>query len=85
MMAGSTIIASDPVIVPMQPSTFVLGAKEIIDLMHEAADFTPNLESAFRINCKTVNMARCSRVSQFRWQDNCLTGGYDLHIADNFI
>ena len=57
-VARSAIMASDLVLVPVQPSPYdVWAAKEIIDLMHEAAVFKPSLRCAFTINRKIVNTA----------------------------
>jgi chromosome partitioning protein len=57
-VARSAIMASDLVLVPVQPSPYdVWAAKEIIDLIHEATVFKPNLKSAFAINRKIVNTA----------------------------
>ncbi len=57
-VARSAIMASDLVLVPVQPSPYdVWAAKEIVDLMHEAAVFKPGLKSAFAINRKIVNTA----------------------------
>lgn len=57
-VARSAIMASDLVLVPVQPSPYdVWAAKEIIDLIHEATIYKPNLKSAFVINRKIVNTA----------------------------
>ena len=57
-VARSAIMASDLVLVPVQPSPYdVWAAKEIIDLMGEAMVFKPDLKSAFAINRKIVNTA----------------------------
>jgi chromosome partitioning protein len=57
-VARSAIMASDLVLVPVQPSPYdVWAAKEIIDLMTEAAIFKPSLKTAFTINRKIVNTA----------------------------
>jgi chromosome partitioning protein len=57
-VARSAIMASDLVLVPVQPSPYdVWAAKEIIDLLNEAAVYKPNLQKAFLINRKTVNTA----------------------------
>lgn len=57
-VARSAIMASDLVLVPVQPSPYdVWAAKEIIDLMTEAAVFKPSLKTAFAINRKIVNTA----------------------------
>jgi chromosome partitioning protein len=51
-------MASDLVLIPVQPSPYdVWAAKEIVDLLHEASVFKPNLKSAFVINRKIVNTA----------------------------
>jgi chromosome partitioning protein len=57
-VARSAIMASDLVLVPVQPSPYdVWAAKEIIDLLNEAAVYKPNLQKAFLINRKIVNTA----------------------------
>jgi chromosome partitioning protein len=57
-VARSAIMASDMVLIPVQPSPYdVWAVKEIIDLISEAAVFKPDLKSAFVINRKIVNTA----------------------------
>jgi chromosome partitioning protein len=57
-VARSAIMASDLVLIPVQPSPYdVWAAKEIVDLLGEASVFKPNLKSAFVINRKIVNTA----------------------------
>jgi chromosome partitioning protein len=57
-VARSAILASDMIVIPVQPSPYdVWAAKEIVDLLHEAAVFKPRLKSAFVINRKIVNTA----------------------------
>lgn len=57
-VARSAIMASDLVLVPVQPSPYdVWAAKEIVDLLGEAAVFKPALRSAFVVNRKIVNTA----------------------------
>ena len=57
-LARSAIIAADVVIVPIQPSPYdVWAAKEIVDLLSEAAVFKETQKSAFVINRKIVNTA----------------------------
>ncbi len=54
----SAIMASDVVLVPVQPSPYdVWGVKEVVDLLSEAAAFKPSLVSAFAINRKIVKTA----------------------------
>src|SRR3984957_6389762 len=57
-VARSAIMAADLVLVPVQPSPYdVWAAKEIIDLLTEAAVFKPTLIRAFVINRKIVSTA----------------------------
>jgi chromosome partitioning protein len=57
-LARSAILASDLVIIPVQPSPYdVWSAKEITALVNEAAIFKDALRSAFVINRKIVNTA----------------------------
>lgn len=57
-VARSAILACDTVLVPVQPSPYdVWAAKEVVDLIQEAAIFKPTLKSAFVINRKIVNTA----------------------------
>jgi chromosome partitioning protein len=64
-VARSAIMASDLVLVPVQPSPYdVWAAKEIIDLLNEAGVFKPSLRKAFVINRKIVNTAIGRDVAQ---------------------
>lgn len=57
-VARSAILASDVVLVPVQPSPYdVWAAKEIVDLLVEVREFKENLKRAFVINRKIVNTA----------------------------
>lgn len=57
-VARSAIMASDLVLIPVQPSPYdVWAAKEIVDLLREATVFKPALKYAFVINRKIVNTA----------------------------
>lgn len=57
-VARSAIMASDLVLIPVQPSPYdVWAAKEIVDLIQEARVYKPNLKAAFTINRKIVNTA----------------------------
>lgn len=57
-VARSAIMASDLVLVPVQPSPYdVWAAKEIIDLLNEAGVYKPTLKKSFVINRKIVNTA----------------------------
>lgn len=57
-VARSAIMASDLVLIPVQPSPYdVWASKEIMDLLNEATVYKPNLKKAFVINRKIVNTA----------------------------
>lgn len=57
-VARSAIMASDLVLIPVQPSPYdVWAAKEIVDLIQEARVYKPDLKAAFTINRKIVNTA----------------------------
>jgi chromosome partitioning protein len=57
-LARSAIIASELVIIPVQPSPYdVWAAQEIADIVKEASVFKENLKSVFVINRKIVNTA----------------------------
>lgn len=57
-VARSAIIASDLVIIPVQPSPYdVWAVKEIVDLIKEATVYKPSLKAVFVINRKIVNTA----------------------------
>ena len=57
-VARSAIMASDLVLIPVQPSPYdVWASKEIMDLLNEATIYKPNLKRAFVINRKIVNTA----------------------------
>jgi chromosome partitioning protein len=57
-VARSAIMASDLVLIPVQPSPYdVWAAKEIVDLLHEASVYKSKIKSAFVINRKIVNTA----------------------------
>jgi chromosome partitioning protein len=57
-LARSAIIASELVVIPVQPSPYdVWAAQEIVDIIKEASVFKENLKSVFVINRKIVNTA----------------------------
>ena len=64
-MARSAVMASDLVLVPVQPSPYdVWAAKEIIDLFNEAVVYRPDLQKAFVINRKIVKYGDRTRRSR---------------------
>lgn len=75
----SAILASDLVLIPVQPSPYdVWAAKEIVDLVREASSFNENLKCAFVINRKIVNTAIGRDVSE-------ALSGYELPILQSHI
>jgi len=57
-VARSAIMASDIVLIPVQPSPYdVWAAKEIVDLITDVRPFKENLKAVFVINRKIVNTA----------------------------
>jgi chromosome partitioning protein len=57
-LARAAIMAADVVLIPVQPSPYdVWAAKEITDLLGEAAVYKENQKAAFVINRKIVNTA----------------------------
>ena len=57
-VARSAIMASDVILIPVQPSPYdVWAVKEIVDLTKEVEDFKENLKTVFVINRKIVNTA----------------------------
>jgi len=57
-VARSAIMASDMILIPVQPSPYdVWAAQEIVDLLGEASAFKETLKAAFVINRKIANTA----------------------------
>lgn len=57
-LGRAAIMASDLVLIPIQPSPYdVWAAVEIVELMREAQTFRPDIKGAFVINRKIVNTA----------------------------
>jgi chromosome partitioning protein len=57
-VARSAIMASDIILIPVQPSPYdVWAAKEVVDLVGEVENFKENLKTLFVINRKIVNSA----------------------------
>lgn len=55
-LCRSAIMASDLVLIPVQPSPFdVWAVKETVDLIREAQIYRPHLQGSFVINLKIVN------------------------------
>jgi len=78
-IARAAIMASDIVLIPVQPSPYdVWAAKEIVDLLNEASTFKENIKSAFVINRKIVNTAIGRDVGE-------ALAGYNLPVLDTAI
>lgn len=57
-LARSAIMASDLILIPVQPSPYdIWAADEVVKLIQEAIVFKPNLKYAFVVNRKIVNTA----------------------------
>ncbi len=57
-LARSAMMAADTVVIPVQPSPYdVWAAKDIVDLIQEAATYREHIKSVFVINRKIVNTA----------------------------
>jgi chromosome partitioning protein len=57
-LARSAIMASDLIVIPVQPSPYdIWAADEVIKLIDEARIYKPNLKSVFVVNRKITNTA----------------------------
>lgn len=78
-LARSAIMSADCVVIPVQPSPYdVWAAKEIVDLIGEAATYNENIKSAFVINRKIVNTAIGRDVAE-------ALAGYDIPVLTTHI
>ncbi len=78
-LARSAIMSADCVVIPVQPSPYdVWAAKEIVDLIREAATYNENIKSAFVINRKIVNTAIGRDVAE-------ALAGYDIPVLTTHI
>jgi chromosome partitioning protein len=71
-LARSAIMASDLVIIPVQPSPYdVWAAAETVRLIEEAQQFKENLKSVFVVNRKIANTALARAVYDALANFNC--------------
>ncbi len=78
-LARSAILAADTVVIPVQPSPYdVWAAKDIVDLIGEAATYRETLKSVFVINRKIVNTAIGRDVAE-------ALAGYDIPVLKTHI
>jgi chromosome partitioning protein len=78
-LARSAILASDFVLIPVQPSPYdVWACKEIVELIREARVFKENLKAGFVINRKIVNTAIGRDVAD-------ALAGYDIPVLHSTI
>lgn len=78
-LARSAILASDLVLIPVQPSSYdVWAASETVDLIKEAQQFKPDIKAAFLVNRKVSNTAIGREVVE-------ALSGYDLPILKTAI
>lgn len=63
-LARSAILASDLVLIPVQPSNYdVWAAAETVDLVKEAMQFKPDIKAAFIVNRRITNTAIAREVN----------------------
>ena len=75
-LARSVIMASDLVVIPVQPSPYdIWSAEEVVGLVNEGAIYKEKLKSCFVINRKIVNTAIGRDVKE-------ALANYDLSILD---
>jgi chromosome partitioning protein len=75
-LGRATIIASDLILIPVQPSPYdVWASEETVDLIREAQQFKESLKAAFAINRKIVNTAIGRDVVD-------ALAGYDFTVLD---
>ncbi|MCZ2158920.1 AAA family ATPase [Bartonella sp. 220] len=73
-LARSALMASDVVLIPVQPSPYDIWAADgIVKLIDEARVYKENLKSAFVINRRIVNTAIGRDVGE-------ALGGYPVHV-----
>ena len=78
-LARSAIMASDIVVIPVQPSPYdIWAADEVVKLIAEAMVYKENLKSCFVINRKIVNTAIGRDVAD-------VLGNYDLAVLNSTI
>lgn len=78
-LARSAILASNLVVIPVQPSPYdVWAADEIVNLISEASVYKDNLKSVFTINRKIVNMAIGRDVAE-------ALSGYSIPVSRSSI
>lgn len=78
-IARSAILASDVVLIPVQPSPYdIWAAKEIVDLLGEASAFKEKQKSSFVINRKITNTAIGRDAAE-------ALAGFGLHVLSSTI
>lgn len=78
-LARSAILASDLVVIPVQPSPYdIWAAEEIVKLIDEARVFKESLKSCFAINRKIANTAIGRDVRE-------ALSGYPVHVLESVV
>ncbi|EJF85859.1 hypothetical protein ME1_01436 [Bartonella vinsonii subsp. arupensis OK-94-513] len=78
-LARSALMASDFVLIPVQPSPYDIWAADgIVKLIDEARVYKENLKSAFVINRRIVNTAIGRDVGE-------ALGGYPVHVLSSSV
>jgi len=78
-LARSAIMASDIVVIPVQPSPYdIWAAEEVVKLITEARVYKENIKSAFVVNRKITNTAIGRDVRE-------ALAAYPVHVLDASI
>ena len=78
-LARSAIMASDIVVIPVQPSPYdIWAAEEVVKLIDEARVFKENIKSVFVVNRKITNTAIGRDVRE-------TLAAYPIHVLDAAI
>ena len=78
-LARSAIMASDIVVIPVQPSPYdIWAAEEVVKLIDEARVFKENIKSVFVVNRKITNTAIGRDVRE-------ALAAYPIHVLDAAI
>lgn len=78
-LARSVIMASDVVLIPIQPSPYdIWAAEEVVKLIDEARIYKENIKSAFVINRKITNTAIGRDVRE-------ALAAYPVHVLDSTV
>jgi len=78
-LARSAIMASDVVVIPVQPSPYdIWAAEEVVKLIDEARIYKENIKSVFLVNRKITNTAIGRDVRE-------ALAAYPVHVLDSSV